>query len=445
MPFFIGKPALVAMLVLGMMSGANAADSSQVTWQAKRPAASQVRSEQITPKRSLVSQAATGEVITEMPSAQLVKGKRLVAPVQQTSFYHSACDCSGPVCDCGEITCGAEPVCGMESQYLVEPGCGAEPLCGAEYYEPACGAEVSCSTCGDYCGGACDSPCSVETIPLYLPLLRIEWCRFDFFAGVQGFKGPLSFANTDGTNGSSRSGSGSFGFYEGFNEGRSLKRWLGWDMAWQFGVRATQNNLSGAEFTTDSRNQVFLTTGFFRRVDYGLQYGLVFDYLNDDWYFQSDLTQLRGELSWKDNGCHVWGLQFAAGLGDDTSETSVINPAGVAVRSSMTFEPTDQYRLFYRRLLHNAGSWEAFAGWTDTDDGLLGASLDLPLRQNLSLATGATFLVPNEGNGSGGHQEESWNISLGLVYRPGGPMGAGRYSRPMFGVADNGTFLVDRL
>jgi hypothetical protein len=59
------------------------------------------------------------------------------------------------------------------------------------------------------------------------------------------------------------------------------------------------------------------------------------------------------------------------------------------------------------------------------------------------LQTGATFLIPREGDASGGHREEGWNVSMGIVFRPGGPTGCGRYCRPLFDVADNGTFLVD--
>ena len=54
-----------------------------------------------------------------------------------------------------------------------------------------------------------------------------------------------------------------------------------------------------------------------------------------------------------------------------------------------------------------------------------------------------TYLIPHEGSNSGGFAEENWNISMGLVYRPGGPRGCGRYCRPLFDVADNGTFMLD--
>jgi hypothetical protein len=289
--------------------------------------------------------------------------------------------------------------------------------------------------------GCDDCNPEIDKIPFCLPVLRMHWKSFDFFAGVQGFKGPMNFANTGGNQ---RDGSGSFGFYEGFNEGRSLRRWCGWDMAAQLGLRATQSNLSGASFTTETRNQVFVTGGLFRRVDYGLQYGVVIDYLNDDWYFQGDLIQLRGELSWRTHGCHVWGFRYHAGLNDDTSTTFVRDGAGGTFNSLVNFEPTDQYRFFYRRLLNQSGQWNCFAGWTDRDDGIVGSNLSLPLRRNIVLSTGATYLIPSEGTNSGGHEEEGWNIALGLIYRPGGPKGCGRYCRPMFDVADNGSFLVDR-
>jgi len=399
-------------------------------------------------RQSLLSRAANGAVLAAAPEAPL-DGSLVDDNVQPAGYLHGyGADC-GPVCDCpgsgAEAVCGVEVGCGFEPGIVHDVGCGIEPGCGYDVacgIEPDCGYEVGCGV-GVVDDCSCDACCppEVDAIPFCLPLLRVNWCRFDFFAGVQGYKGPLNFADV-GDN--TRDGSGSFGFYEGFNEGRSLRRWWGWDMAMQWGVRATQSNISGASFTDETRNQVFVTGGLFRRVDYGLQYGLVVDYLNDDWYFQGDLVQLRGELSWRGEGCHVCGFQFMAGTNDDSSTTTVRDDNGVAFNSSVDFEATDQYRFFYRRLLQHSGQWDAFAGWTDNDDGLLGTSLNLPLRRKLVLSTGATYLIPNEGSNSGGHEEEGWNLSLGLIWRPGGPQGCGRYCRPMFDVADNGTFLVDR-
>ncbi|TWU48375.1 hypothetical protein Poly59_52220 [Rubripirellula reticaptiva] len=407
-------------------------------------------------RTSIVAQAASGRIPNTIPEAPL-DGSLIRGSVKQVGFLEDYVGCQngcGAVCDC----CDAGPTCGMEASCGIEVGCGFEPGCG---WENGCGVE-GCASCGESscgvesfmgeptCGMEINGQCScnacrgIESIPIFLPLLRVNWCRFQFFAGVQGFTGPMSYANTNAASPNSRSGSSSFGFYEGINEGRSLKKWLGWDMAAQLGFRATQSNLSGSEFSNSQRSQVFVTGGLFRRVDYGLQYGAVFDYMDDDWWFNGNLTQIRGELSWKTKECHSFGFQFMSGLGDDSSKTEVTSSAGALINSTINFEPLDQYRLFYRRLLAGSGDWSAFGGWTDNGDTILGANMNLPLRQKLVLATGVTYLAPAEGDNNLGNREEGWNISMGLVYRPGGPTGCGRYCRPLFDVADNGTFMVEQ-
>ncbi len=408
------------------------------------------------PPRSLMSRAANGDVLADPPEAPL-DGSLVKGELRQVGYLDGCDGQCGAVCDCPscgvepgcgieigsgieagcgiEVGCGIEPGCGYEVGCGIEPGCGYEVGCGIE---PGCGYEVGCGIDDCSCDACCDE---VDCVPLFLPLLRVNWCRFEFFAGVAGFTGPMNFADTGGNR---RDGSGSFGFYEGFNEGRSLRRWFGWDMAAQFGVRATQSHLSGASFTEETRNQVFVTGGLFRRVDYGLQYGIVIDYLSDDWYFRGDLVQLRSELSWRTEGCHVCGFQYFVGLNENSSDTVVRDGAGGTINGLVNVEPTDQYRFFYRRLLNQSGQWDAFAGWTENSDGLLGASMNLPLRRNLVLSTGATYVIPNGTVATPDYEEEVWNIALGLIYRPGGPNGSGRYCRPLFDVADNGSFLVDR-
>ncbi|MGI9474272.1 MAG: DUF6666 family protein, partial [Rubripirellula sp.] len=297
-------------------------------------------------RQSYVSRAATGRVIqtsAESPlNGSLVRGT--VAPVGFLQLHRDDC---GPVCDCN--SCGAEPVCGIDEIY--DPGCGIEgglfsgcqgcdsgcseccdTSCGIEeIYDPGCGTEFiddcSCDAC---------NPCDDDTC---LPMLTFSWCRYEFFAGAQGYKGPLNYVSTNQNNSAIRSGASSFGFYQGFNRGKSLKRLLGCGLATQIGARATQSNLSGAGFTTEHRYQVFVTGGVFRRVDYGLQGGLVLDYLNQDWYFQGRSVQLRGEVSWRTEACNTFGFQFMAGVRDENSSTTVDDGAGNTIVSSITFEP----------------------------------------------------------------------------------------------------------
>jgi hypothetical protein len=369
---------------------------------------------------SLVRRAAHGEVMEEMPPSRIVSSE-----VAQASHVCGCDQCStafhaGHIGH-GEVVCGAEPVCGIEGNF--DPAFPFEPSCG---FESGCG------------GVGCDAGACNDCVAIRLPILRIDWRRFDFFAGVNSFTGPANHAN-DGL--PLRGGSGSFGFYEGFNEGRSLNRLFGLDLSSQFGVRATQSSLSGAEFTEDSRNQVFVTGGLFRRVDFGLQYGVVVDYLYDDWWYRNNLTQLRGEISWNDNCGREFGYQFMASSDSSTSTTNLIGAgAGTA-----TFEPTNQHRLFLRGNTTGGATYMAFAGGTDQGDGLLGGLLTSNFRNRFAVQGGVTYLIPNESNRAGGFANESWNLSMGIVFRPGGRNGAGRYCRPMFDVADNGTFLVDRV
>ncbi len=396
---------------------------------------------------SLVRQAAYGQIVEQRPAARLSR-----PAVRQVSGTCDCEQCSGgafagdvlwgaePTCGigygcgnagCQDPSCGFEAACGVEAACGLEVACGLEPSCGLQ---PDCGAEVS--GCGGY---GCDVGFCDQCIDCP-PLLSINWRRFEFFAGVNSFTGPANHA----TSAARRGGSGSFGFYEGVNEGRSLNNLIGADLAAQLGMRATQSSLSGAEFTEDARKQIFVTGGLFRRVDFGLQYGLVVDYLYDDWWYQNNLVQLRGELSWNDGCGHDFGYQFMAGTKDSTSRTRLPGANGAIVNGSVSFEPTDQHRFFVRGSNVGGGSYLAFVGGTDRGDGLLGASLMSAFRGRFAVQGGATYLIPNESNDAGGYANEAWSLSMGIVFRPGGKDGCGRYCRPLFDVADNGTFLVDR-
>ncbi|MCC9603797.1 hypothetical protein LOC67_24870 [Stieleria sp. JC731] len=262
----------------------------------------------------------------------------------------------------------------------------------------------------------------------------------EFFAGAAGFTGPMNYA--DVTSGDQR-GSGSFGFYEGFNKGVSLG-FFGTDLSYQSGVRFLQANLSGADFTDESRKQIFLTNGLFRRVDWGLQYGLVVDYLYEDWYFRSNLVQLRGELSWKTQHCDVLGFKFATGIKDDDDLTSVVDASGNTISNNIAFDSVNQYRFFYRQMLSEFGSLEAALGWTDDSDMILNLDLGLPVHRNVTWDTSATYYIPDEQASSADFMQEGWNLAFGFTFRPGACKGGRWYSRPLLGVADNGTMIVDR-
>ena len=133
------------------------------------------------------------------------------------------------------------------------------------------------------------------------------------------------------------------------------------------------------------------------------------------------------------------GFLFRVGLND---QTVAINPN----LQQATITPTDVYALFYRHRFLPCGQGEGriYAGFSGQSDGLLGADFRMPLTHSLGLEGGFTYLTPDEPTNQGGTQNESWNIFLGLVWQPGCPQSDARnYYRPLFRVADNGSFLVD--
>jgi len=70
----------------------------------------------------------------------------------------------------------------------------------------------------------------------------------------------------------------------------------------------------------------------------------------------------------------------------------------------------------------------------------------VPLGTSWALDNNFTYLIPKQGRGTDGQREESWSVSIHLVWYPG------REARnvfndphhPLFYVADNSWFLVDR-
>jgi hypothetical protein len=295
---------------------------------------------------------------------------------------------------------------------------------GNGYYGDAC--------CPKRCGNWCSDGCRWIPLCLFVPLPSFS-C-FEVFGGVQGFTGPAN-----------RGGSGSFGFHEGFNWGVPLAGF----MSGQLGVNWTQSNFSGSLFTPDSRNQIFFTTGLFRRVDWGFQGGLVFDYLHDEWDYSADLAQLRGELSWLWCGCNEVGFWFTAGV-NDSSNIAVRQPVFsgndtvATINANATLAVNELYAFFFRRQFACGGQGRLFGGFTGNSQGLVGGDAQLPINPNWSVRS--NFIFATSGGSSTtdpGFTRESWNVGISLVWTPC-PRGIGgaNYNRPLFNVADNGSFLT---
>ena len=266
----------------------------------------------------------------------------------------------------------------------------------------------------------------------------MDWTRADLWAGTVGFSVPANFLSTA----SSSTGAieGVFGFQEGINFGTQVPSLLCGQMGSQLGARFIQSQLDGSAAGVDHRQQVFVTTGLFRRVDYGVQGGLVVDYLHDDWLYKADLLQLRGELSYLLSPCHELGFRFTDSQQiDDTS----YRLRGSAVTNTVRISSLDTYRGFYRFRFseQSRGQAELHGGWTKDSGAILGMTLNTPLQNQLGMTTTATYLLPPK-DASPSYASEGWNIGLALVWTPGRKFGLARdYYRPLFDVADNSTLI----
>jgi hypothetical protein len=318
----------------------------------------------------------------------------------------------------------------MQETYVEGPAVEDLPVPGTSHLQ-----HHGMSDCGACCGHGCVdccgqwnscgpvSPCCLLPRPCLDPL--------EVQAGVQGFTGPLN-----------RGASGSFGFYEGFNYAIPI---CGDCFCGQLGARWTQSNFDGSFITPEDRTQVFLTTGLFRRADWGLQWGLVFDYLNDQWDYEVDLAQLRGEVGWRFEACHEIGFRFSSGIEEDQAEINepVLTTAGdgLTLESRLAdFEVNDLFVFYYRRQFACGGEGRLFGGFTGESQGVFGGDVRLPMNACWSLAADFLYVVPSEDSDQLGFVEETWNVSVGVVWTPFARPGCPTYCRPLFDVANNGTF-----
>ncbi|TWT75554.1 hypothetical protein Pla123a_30640 [Posidoniimonas polymericola] len=383
-------------------------------------------------RQARVMQASEESVMAPRPNAPSVMSSGPVYETQEvydpTIEMHSGM-AYGADCGCGDPSCGfAEPGCGF-----VEPGCGCVDGCCEM---PSCGYPTDDCCCGEVgCGGACcDAPClggcaERGAIPLciYIPPIK----EFTAFGGVHGFKGPLDEYRDHGN----------FGFHEGFNMGGKMA-WIPWPgLGYQVGYQAVHSQLHGSSenpLYDGSHTQHFLTAGLFRRSKVGFQYGVVYDMLRDERIESTSFHQVRGQISVINPKCHEIGFSFAA-----SSDSEQLDGTIGTVTTTRTYQPIDQYLGFWK--YHSCGGGEfSLYGGGGGGYGIFGGEVFAPLNDSWSLQTGFTYLSPG-GSSATDAQEEGWNLGMNLVWHYG--CSAKRFYkspwRPMFNVADNGSFFVD--
>lgn len=267
---------------------------------------------------------------------------------------------------------------------------------------------------GGFDGGGCDT-CGMDSCCCDTSWL---WENLTIFGGVESFRNVFDF----GTN-------ANFGFHEGVNWAVPLIDC--WGVGFQFGFQTTQTNLDGSfDDENDSRNQWFVTTGFFKRqhCDFGWQGGMVVDWLHDEYFESFDLAQLRPELSYviaRDHDIGFW--------------------ATIGVNQDQDLEALDMYAFFIRRQFCNGAVARFMAGWTGESNALLSIDATAPLTQTLALQVGALYLMPRNDLEEPlvPVEDETWGLAIRLVWTPGWktPCSSRNPYRAMFNVADNNTMV----
>jgi hypothetical protein len=226
------------------------------------------------------------------------------------------------------------------------------------------------------------------------------------------------------------------------NEGLNLARPLGdpWGCGYQIGTNFVQSNFSGTPFSQNSdrgyRRQYFATAGIFRRADAcgGFQWGVAYDYLHDVYYQANDLQQVRSETAFVINETYDVGYYGVYGVATDRKLDGML-------------DPTDMFIGYVRRRFENGGDGRLWGGATGNGDGLLGADLWVPLGHSLALENRINYMIPKDGRGDATRTRESWGLLIQLVWYPGQNAKCQQQNpyRPIFNVADNSLFMVDRL
>lgn len=309
----------------------------------------------------------------------------------------------------------SQPV--MQSQSIIEE----------EYIEHDTNhiADLACGDCGQ-----CDV-CQIHCPPYQL----ISFADMEYSVGIQGFKGVPNLGR-----------SGSFGFNQGINWGFPVPLLPLLDLSGQIGVRFTQANMYGDNFTSENRDQTFLTAGISRRVDYGLQMGIVVDYLDDQWYYEGSFTQLRTELAMVGECGNQFGFRFTSDMKDSPTEVAAGLAGFPTIDGVTNFSANDTYRFFYRQSWDQirGGYAEGFAGFTEGSQGLVGTDFLIPIAERWALTADFTFLIPSSST-TLSSIDEGWNIGMGLTWYPKGLSTWSKlYHRPLMDVADNGTFMFKR-
>jgi hypothetical protein len=259
--------------------------------------------------------------------------------------------------------------------------------------------------------------------------------NLSLFAGLDGSKGPEDL----GVN-------ANFGLRGGVNWGVPLLESIG--LGAQVGTAINYSRTAVGVLPlvtgTHDRTQSFTTVGLFQRSNIGLNWGLGYDFLFEDYYKSLHFSQWRGQVGFDvtaNDEVGVWGT-----LRDRGDSASL---AGL----DLALRPMDQANLFWRHVWGNGTATRIWVGMAEGHGRFIlkfgqdnpsihhplvfGADVFVPLTQRLSLYGEANFVTPNDSG--------TVTATFGFAFYPGKTAEDAARSRfaPLLPVANNPTFAVD--
>jgi hypothetical protein len=217
--------------------------------------------------------------------------------------------------------------------------------------------------------------------------------NLSLFAGLDGAKGPEDL----GIN-------ANFGWRTHVNWGYPVLEPFG--LGIQLGTalnyeRTAVRVLRSVDGTRD-RVESFTTAGIFQRTDFGLSWGVVYDFLYDNYYQDFSLSQWRGQIGYAvgpNDEVGIWGA--LRGRGDH----------GTVGGQSFRLETIDQGNLFWKHTWEHEIATRMWIGLADQHGRFVlvapgntavhhpfafGADVFVPLSERLAIYGEAQFITPND-------------------------------------------------
>ncbi len=313
-------------------------------------------------------------------------------------------------------------------------------------YEWMAPAEGQAACCENGCDVGCDQGCRGHRFGRMFERSCNAGCQDCPNRGLQVFAGFDSFRGVADTNWQDN-----FGVVSGLNFGTPViglsDFGIGWQIGGSYGLYDLTGRGTGAR-DTSTQQQVFLTTGLFRKADADerLSFGLVYDWMVNDAYGEdaenATFGQWRGQVEFEMNDCTGIGL---AGTYRDRNDVVL----GSVYRS------VNQANVFIHRKFQQGADGRLWIGVPTEDrlgfnerpgDWILGGSIEVPLSQTLALYANFDYMKPPHNAGALASEEVTYDIGFGLVWYPGRNACTkalnGSCWTPYMPVANNGSFMT---